>query len=354
MKSDRSFVQRRSQASLVEKYRMIGESEAFLDCMEKVSQAARVNRPVLIIGERGTGKELVAARLHYLSPRWQQPRITINCAAFSQDLLESEIFGYERGAFTGAVRTKPGRFELAAQGTLFLDELANSPMALQEKLLRVIEYGEFERVGGTETVQVDSRIIAATNQDLPALCRQKRFKEDLLDRLSFEVITLPPLRARQDDLPLLIAHFASKMALELDFERTPAFTEAALETMLNHTWPGNIRELKNVVERAVYRSMGETIHQIELDPFESPFRLQIKNGEPEPSPAAEKAPKAAGAPGPIPEKKPADLPSAIEAVEREMVTNALQMHQFNQRKASETLGISYYQLRRIMKRLDLP
>jgi len=354
MKSDRSYVQRRSQASLVEKYRMIGESEAFLDCMENVSRAAKVNRPVLIIGERGTGKELVAARLHYLSPRWQQPRVTINCAAFSQELLESEIFGYERGAFTGAVRTKPGRFEMASQGTLFLDELANSPMALQEKLLRVIEYGEFERVGGTDTIQVDTRIIAATNQDLPALCRSKRFKEDLLDRLSFEVITLPPLRSRQEDLPLLIAHFASKMAMELDLEHTPPFTEAALQSMLDYAWPGNIRELKNVVERAVYRSMGETIHHIELDPFNSPYRLKTQASKQEqttPGPQkAERVPK----PEPAPAERPADLPSALEAVEREMVTKALQKHQFNQRKASETLGVSYYQLRRIMKRLDLP
>lgn len=355
---ERLYVQRSSQASLVEKYRMIGESEAYLDCMEVVSRVAKINRPVLIIGERGTGKELVAARLHYLSNRWQQPRVTINCASFSPELLEAELFGHERGAFTGAVRTKLGRFERANNGTMFLDELANSPMALQEKLLRVIEYGEFERVGGTETITIDTRIIAATNQDLPHLCREGKFKEDLLDRLSFEVITLPPLRARRDDIPILTAHFVSRMVVELDLGRAPDFTQQALESMMAYPWPGNIRELKNVVERSVYRSMGETIHQIEFDPFDSPFRLKPSK------PTATRSPAVAvetevnqdlevNQPSVEPEM-PQDLPSAIEAVERRMVTDALEKHQYNQRKASEMLGISYYQLRRIMKRLELP
>lgn len=351
---DRLYVQRSSQASLVEKYRMIGESEAYLDCMEQVSRVAKINRPVLVIGERGTGKELVAARLHYLSQRWEQPRVTINCAAFSPDLLEAEIFGHERGAFTGAVRTKIGRFERAANGTLFLDELANSPMALQEKLLRVIEYGEFERVGGTETIAIDTRIIAATNQDLPDLCRRGKFKEDLLDRLSFEVITLPPLRARREDIPLLVAHFATRMVVEMDLETPPAFTEQALASMMDYAWPGNIRELKNVVERAVYRSMGETIHHIAFDPFQSPYRLKKPDSVAlAPATNATKAPDSAP-PAIEPETPPKDLPSAIEAVERRMVTAALEKHQYNQKKASETLGVSYYQLRRIMKRLDLP
>lgn len=347
---DPSYLQRSSQASLVEKYRMVGESEAYLDCMEKVSQVAKVDRPVLIIGERGTGKELVAARLHYLSQRWQQPRVTINCAAFASDLLESEIFGYERGAFTGAVRTKPGRFEMAANGTLFLDELANSPMALQEKLLRVIEYGEFERVGGTETIQIDTRIVAATNQDLPSLCRQGKFKNDLLDRLSFEVITLPPLRARKDDIPLFIAHFAKRILHELDLDTIPNFTESALEDLMAYSWPGNIRELKNVVERAIYRSKGETIHTIEFDPFDSPYRLGSSCQEIK-APIIDKPQAMEVSPS---EALPTDLPSAIEALERKMIANALKKHHFNQRKASESLGVSYYQLRRMMKRLDLP
>ena len=242
--SRKTFVKRQNQAALIEKYRMLGESETFLDCMQRVSRAAKVNRPILIIGERGTGKELVAARLHYLSPRWQQPRITLNCAAFSKDLLEAELFGYEQGAFTGAVRTKPGRFELADQGSMFLDELANSPHALQEKLLRVLEYGEFERVGGVSTLAVDVRVIAATNQDLPTLCRENRFKEDLLDRLSFEVITLPPLRERIEDIPLLASNFAVKMAREMEMDAAPRFSRQAIEMMIDYSWPGNVRELK--------------------------------------------------------------------------------------------------------------
>ncbi|WP_420038304.1 phage shock protein operon transcriptional activator [Sulfidibacter corallicola] len=375
----------------MEKYRMLGESESFLDSMQRVSRAAKVNRPVLIIGERGTGKELVAARLHYLSPRWQQPRITINCAAFSKDLLESEVFGYEQGAFTGATKTKPGRFELAHQGSLFLDELANSPLALQEKLLRVLEYGEFERVGGIQSLQVDVRVIAATNQDLPELCRRQKFKEDLLDRLSFEVITLPPLRERIDDIPLLVSNFAVRMAREMNLRSAPRFSRPAILSMMEYPWPGNVRELKNTVERAVYRSDGEPIEEIEFDPFDSPFRpastppadpgvprvdsvpapvRPIESGPSVAAVAGSEAPEVDGAGVPSDEARsdeavavgegdPSEaeevtLPAAIEALERKMVTQALEKTLFNQTRAAEALGVSYYQLRRILKRLDLP
>ncbi len=353
------FLKRQNQAALIEKYRMLGESETFLDCMQRVSRAAKVNRPILIIGERGTGKELVAARLHYLSPRWQQPRITINCAAFAKDLLESELFGYEQGAFTGAVRAKPGRFELADQGSLFLDELANSPQALQEKLLRVLEYGEFERVGGVGTIAVDVRVIAATNQDLPTLCRHGRFKEDLLDRLSFEVITLPPLRSRIEDIPLLASNFAVRMAREMEMASAPRFSRQAIEAMMAHQWPGNVRELKNVVERAVYRSDGEVIEDLELDPFASPFRPSVDRPAPE-----TKTPAVPDTPLPNPVATLTTtvrtettaaliLPEAVAQLERRMVTASLQRHQYNQTKAAEELGLSYYQLRRLIKKLGL-
>ena len=343
------YIKRQSQDELVEKYRMLGESEPFLDTMEAVSRAARVNRPVLIIGERGTGKELVAARLHYLSPRWQKPKIAINCAAFSPELLESEIFGYEPGAFTGAVKVKPGRFELAHEGSLFLDELAQSPMALQEKILRVLEYQEFERVGGVETIRVDVRVIAATNQDLPSLCRQGKFREDLLDRLSFEVITLPPLRQRLEDIPILASLFATKMVRELEFEGMPRFSENAIAAMLEYPWPGNIRELKNVVERAVYRGRGEAVNDIVFDPFESPYR-PIK------PPAHAEKPKKVEPPQtaePVDESRAGSLPEAVENLERKMINQALEASRFNQKKAAEQLGISYYQFRRIMKRLAI-
>ncbi len=345
----KTYFQRQSQAALVEKYRMIGESEAFLDTMQQVSRAARVNRPVLIIGERGTGKELVAARLHYLSPRWQQPKIAINCAAFSPELLESEIFGYEQGAFTGAFRTKPGRFELADGGSLFLDELAQSPMALQEKILRVLEYQEFERVGGVETLRVDVRVIAATNQDLPRLSGEGKFRDDLLDRLSFEVITLPPLRCRKEDIPLLASAFALRMAHEMELEEPPGISQKAMEVMMDYSWPGNVRELKNVMERAVYRNQGENIEHIDFDPFQSPYRPGASAGVADSageSMTAAEIPVQGGYGG--------NLTEAIEALERKMVTQALNQHQFNQKKAAEALEISYYQLRRIMKRLELP
>ncbi len=358
------YIKRQSQAELVEKYRMLGESEAFLDTMEQVSLAARVNRPVLIIGERGTGKELVAARLHYLSPRWQQPKVSINCAAFSPDLLESEIFGHEQGAFTGASRQKPGRFELADEGTLFLDELAQSPMALQEKILRVLEYGEFERVGGVESVSVDVRVMAATNQDLPALCDEGKFRHDLLDRLSFEVITIPALRERKEDIPLLASVFAMRMARELELESAPAISESAVEAMMDYHWPGNIRELKNVVERAVYRN-HEMIEDIVFDPFDSPYRPNFRIGtfrkgpqssiQPADRQVEQAAPQVTASAGiESMAEDGMDLPSAIEALEKRMITKALEEQQFNQKKAAEQLGVSYYQFRRTLKRLDLP
>lgn len=358
------YLHRKSQAALVEKYRMVGESEPFLDTMQQVSRAAKVNRPVLIIGERGTGKELVAARLHYLSPRWQQPRVAINCAAFNENLLESEIFGYEAGAFTGAARTKRGRFELANGGSLFLDELAQSPPALQEKLLRVLEYQEFERVGGTESIQVDVRVIAATNQDLPVLCKEGRFRDDLLDRLSFEVITLPPLRHRKDDIPILVRTFAVRMAQELELDHMPPFEPAAFESLMDYGWPGNIRELKNVVERTVYRSQGEAIEEIVFDPFESTYRPNTRIGatkqpavtpvESKPAPAAAAAEDAPKPHEQILKMEQNSLPEAVEQLERALVTGALEKHQFNQKRAAESLSLSYYQFRRILKRLELP
>ncbi|MDH4012173.1 MAG: sigma 54-interacting transcriptional regulator, partial [Desulfobacterales bacterium] len=188
----------------------LGQSEPFLEFQERLSRAAPINRPVLLIGERGTGKELAAARLHYLSNRWQAPMVALNCAALSPSLIESELFGYEKGAFTGALQRRFGRFESADRGTLFLDEIGSIPLEVQEKILRVVEYNVFERVGSSESIEVDVRIIAATNADLNDLARQNRFKRDLLDRLSFEVLFLPPLRERKEDIALLAGHFAGR------------------------------------------------------------------------------------------------------------------------------------------------
>jgi psp operon transcriptional activator len=245
----------------------IGQSDAFLDFQERLSRVAPVNRPVVLIGERGTGKELAAARLHYLSGRWEKAFVALNCASLSSTLIESELFGYERGAFTGAAQRRAGRFEAADGGTLFLDEIGSVPMEAQEKILRVVEYGSFERVGGNETLEVDVRIVAATNADLRELVRRHRFKADLLDRLSFEVLTLPPLRNRAGDISILARHFAARMAVELGRPQAPEFGAEALAALERHPWPGNVRELKNTVERAVYRASSARIVDIVFDPF---------------------------------------------------------------------------------------
>ena len=242
----------------------IGQSDAFLLFQESLSKVAPVNRPVLLMGERGTGKELAAMRLHYLSPRWQEPLVTLNCAALSPTLIETELFGHEKGAFTGASQSRKGRFEAADGGTLFLDEIGNTPLEVQEKILRVVEYGTFERVGGSAPVEVDVRLVGATNVDLVTLTERGLFKRDLLDRLSFEVLFLPPLRNRLGDIRLLANHFAARMAFELGREEPPVFSENAMTLLEGYSWQGNVRELKNVIERAIILSNGEEISNQDL------------------------------------------------------------------------------------------
>ena len=243
----------------------LGQSEAFLDFQEALSRVAPIERPVLVMGERGTGKELAAMRLHYLSRRWKGPFITLNCASLSPSLLETELFGHEKGAFTGAHQRRYGRFQSADKGTLFLDEMANIPLEAQEKILRVVEYGTFEPVGSATSVEVDVRIISATNADLLAMANGGKFMMDLLDRLSFEVLFLPPLRHRGDDIQLLANHFARRMAMELGrHDHIPKFSPEAMTALETHPWRGNVRELKNVVERAVYKSDDYCIREITL------------------------------------------------------------------------------------------
>ncbi len=249
---------------------LLGESNNFLEVLEQVSRLAPLNKPVLVIGERGTGKELIASRLHYLSDRWQGPFISLNCAALNENLLDSELFGHEAGAFTGAQKRHLGRFERADGGTLFLDELATAPMLVQEKLLRVIEYGHLERVGGSQPLQVSVRLVCATNDDLPKLAQEGRFRADLLDRLAFDVVQLPPLRERRSDILVMAQHFAIQMCRELGLALFPGFSPAAEQRLLDYGWPGNVRELKNVVERSVYRhaSIEEPLDNIIINPFE--------------------------------------------------------------------------------------
>lgn len=323
---------------------IIGQSQVFLALLEHVSKAAMLNRPVLIIGERGTGKELVADRLHYLSGRWDEPFLKVNCATLAESLLDSELFGHEAGAFTGAVHRHPGRFERAAGGTIFLDEIVSMSQRLQEKLLRVIEYGEFERIGGTKTLLSRARILGAANQDLPELVEKGRFRADLLDRLSFDVITLPPLRARQEDIVLLAEHFALGMTGELRRPYFPGFTEYARQQLLDYPWPGNVRELKSVVERAVYHSgEDEMIDEIQFDPFISPHRPGPSSSKPE---EGRENLRADGLETPV----PSNFKSYIREREREILRRAMEENRFNQRKTAERLGLTYDQLRGYLKK----
>jgi len=321
---------------------LIGESPAFLEVLEHVSRVAPLNRPVLVIGERGTGKELIAARIHFLSGRWDFPLIKMNCAALAESLLETELFGHEAGSFTGATKRRLGRFELANQGSLFLDELSSTSSGVQEKILRVIEYGEFERVGGSETIRTNVRIIGATNDDLPVLAVQGKFRADLLDRLAFDVITLPPLRERTDDIITLADHFAIKMTGELGMEIFNGFTKQARDTLMGYAWPGNVRELKNVVERAVYRCQDEdqAISEIVFDPFESPWRPGKKTAREKPETAA------------LPDQ-PYDLKQSIQDEEIRRIKNALEQCRFNQKKTARFLGMTYHQLRGYLRKYDL-
>ncbi|MGP1394393.1 MAG: phage shock protein operon transcriptional activator [Inquilinaceae bacterium] len=322
--------------------------------LEHVSAVAPLSKPVLIIGERGTGKELIAARLHYLSRRWDRPFVKLNCATLSEELLESELFGHEAGAFTGATRRHVGRFERADGGTLFLDEIAAASLRVQEKVLRAVEYGEIERVGGAVTLNVDVRLIGATNVDLPARVAAGAFRADLLDRLAFDVVTLPPLRARPDDIVLLAESFASAMAAELGRPRFSGFAPSAVEALKSHDWPGNVRELKNAVERAVYRTGArQLVADLVLDPFESPFRPD--SGADAPAGREGTAPgDSIRSPGNgEPHAAATGFKARLEALEVEMLTNALEKSKHNQKKAAASLGLSYDQIRGYLRKHGL-
>ncbi|MBV8972120.1 MAG: phage shock protein operon transcriptional activator [Sphingomonadaceae bacterium] len=329
---------------------LIGQAASFLDAVERASAAAPLNRPVLVIGERGTGKELIAERLHRLSARWSGPLITMNCAALPENLLDAELFGYDAGAFTGAARARAGRFEDADGGTLFLDEIATLSAAAQERLLRVVEYGELTRLGSNRVIRVDVRVVGATNEDLPALAEAGRFRADLLDRLSFEVVTLPPLRARADDIPLLAAHFGRRMAVELGWPSFPGFTPAAAAELAAHPWPGNVRELKNVVERSLYRwgDADVPVGRIVLDAFDSPWRPGVAATRALPAPAANDA---AAPPPAVPDHASvADLRLAVAEYERNILAAALAKCRHNQRATAAALALTYDQLRHALKR----
>jgi psp operon transcriptional activator len=340
---------------------LVGQSSSFLDAVERASRAAPLDRPVLVIGERGTGKELIAERLHHLSSRWDGPLVTMNCAALPETLIEAELFGHEAGSFTGASKSRVGRFEEADGGTLFLDELATLSMGAQERLLRAVEYGEVTRIGASKPLRVDVRIVAATNEHLPRLADEGRFRADLLDRLCFEVVTLPPLRHRSSDIPVLADHFGRRMGLELEWESWPGFSSGAMNRLLEYNWPGNVRELRNVVERAVYRWGDATnpIDSIQFDPFESPWRPLKGPGaaeESESRPAIEILPPEGGALPPPPQWDPsgcADFRLAVAEYEKAILAAALEKCRWNQRQAASALQLTYDQLRHAMKRHQL-
>jgi DNA-binding NtrC family response regulator len=236
----------------------VGVSKAWLDVMERAGKVAPMKTTVLVLGESGTGKELVARAVHYLSPRSGGPLIAVNCAAIPKDLIENELFGHEKGAFTGAAETKPGRFELADQGTIFLDEIGDMELSLQGKLLRVLQEGEFVRVGGTKSIRIDARVIAASNKDLDKEVSEGRFREDLLYRLNVFPIFVPPLRDRREDIMPLARHFVSFFCKDMK-KRVPDISPEAESGLISRQWSGNVRELKNAVERAVIMCDGEAI-----------------------------------------------------------------------------------------------
>jgi psp operon transcriptional activator len=323
---------------------MIGHSPALAAALEHLSSLAVIDRPVLILGERGTGKELAAQRLHFLSARWQAPLIKVNCAALADTLLDSELFGHESGAFTGATRTRKGRFERADGGTLFLDELGTMSMQLQEKLLRLVEYGEFERLGGQETLRVDVRVIAATNIDLRTQVAKNAFRADLLDRLSFDVVHLPALRQRPEDIAELAQYFAIQMSAEMGRTLFAGFTHTALQALLQHTWPGNIRELKNVVERSLFRwnYPERAVDIIVIDPFLSPFG-EVEEIQVQPDKTSLITATAAAQ----------DFQGQIAQLEKGLLQKALVKNGYNQRRTALSLGLSYDQMRGMVRKYKL-
>ena len=337
---------------MIEPVSPIGESPEWLEALEKASFVAPLDRPILVIGERGTGKELIGERIHFLSRRWNGPFIKVNCAALSEELLDSELFGHEQGAFTGATSRRIGRFEQADGGTIFLDEIATASDSVQEKLLRVVEYGEFQRLGGEQVLRCNVRVTAATNIDLPSAVEAGKFRADLLDRLAFAVITLPPLRVRIEDISLLADHFGRVMARDMGLPFT-GFSPSAILQLEAHDWPGNVRELKNVAERITHRSLHESPDALiefsddAIDPFASPFRPRAPDVKPEPVGPSTSDRLRLDVP---PVEDGLDYESEIRLYEVRLIEAALKATGGHQGKAADFLGLTYYQLRGLLKK----
>ena len=338
----------------------IGSSESFMALMDRLSDYASLERPVLIAGERGTGKELVASRLHFLSPRWEQVYVSVNCAAFEPDALDHELFG---DSFIDGRDDTNGRFFEANGGTLFLDAVDTLPLYLQEKLMHVIEYGQVQATGELYAEDVDVRVVAATHVDLPGAVARGSFRADLLDRLAFHVLTLPPLRARRDDIDDLASLFGRRMAQSLGADSFPGFTAEAQEQLMAHDFPGNIRELKLLVERSTARafledeSLVEPIHTLDFDPFDSPHRLGPDAAPPTVVPAAHPVPAATpvaaptdAPPAPVAPPPGAGFTERVMAFERNLIDEALRACQHHQGRSAERLGLSYDQFRGLLKK----
>ena len=318
------------------RYKMVGKSTPFQEVLAQARRVASIPRPVLVRGERGTGKELLAAFIHYESDRRKGPFITVNCAAISPTLLESEMFGYEKGAFTGAISDKMGRFEMADGGSLFLDEIANMPLDFQAKILRVIEYQRFERVQGTRTIEVEVRIIAATNADLEEMMRAGKLRRDFYDRLAFETILVPPLRERPEDIEPLVEHFVREIVKEVHGLRPKTLSQEALAKLKSYSWPGNVRELKNAIERAVCFSAQDVIRPADIylsPPLPRPVRVE---------------------PGrPDAQEEGGNFKERVEGFQESLLLEALVREKYNQRKAAAHLGLSYDQFRHYYRKFGL-
>ena len=299
-----------------ERYRIIGESPAIHEVIDRIERVARIPRPVLVVGERGTGKELVARAIHAASGRQDRPFVAINCAAFPETLLESELFGHERGAFTGAEQRRQGRFEQAEGGTLFLDEIGNMPLAFQQKILRVIEYGTYTRLGGERELRSTARIVTATNTDLEQAIAKGRFLQDLYDRLAFEIVRVPPLRSRQGDIDVLARHFLDEFLKEVPALGAKRINPDTIVVLERYSFPGNVRELKSTIERAAYRDRTAQIDPEDID-------LPV--------------------PGATPDG--ATFDERVEAFKRRQILEALAQSGGKQSKAAELLGLSYDQFR---------
>ena len=323
------------------RWAIVGDSPQMRAVMAKIERVAPVPRPVLVLGPRGTGKELVARAIHMISPRASEPFITINCAAVAESLLESELFGHEEGAFTGATKQKEGKFELADGGTLFLDEIGNMSLEFQAKILRVLEYQRFERVAGSESIQVNVRVIAATNADLKQAMAGGTFRPDLYDRLAFEEIHLPPLAQRLVDVPVLAAYFLARFRTEVAGVAVKEITAEALDRLAQYDYPGNVRELKNVVERAVYMARGEQLTGGDVDAALPPEARDPRDTG------------AAGSGAAFPDRPELPLSERVEAFEAWLCKDALEKTRFKQKEAAALLGLTYDQFRQRYRKYGL-